>query len=95
MDVGVPGGCEALGADKGGWEEGWKKEVRGKGEWKFLRRVGKVHLRSKCKAGRDTEVVGEARKKKGRVGLHGCCSQVSQYCNSDSSADGLGGGISR
>lgn len=64
MAVGVPAGCEALGADKRGWEEGWKKEVRGKGEWKFLRRVGKVHLRSKCKAGRDTEVVGEARKEK-------------------------------
>jgi len=68
MAVGVPGRCEALGAGKGGWEQGWKKEVRGKGEWKFLRRVGKVHSRSKCKADRDTEVVGEARKKEGQGG---------------------------
>lgn len=88
-----------VGREGRGKEEGkfmWKRDTRGKGEWKSHRGVGKVHLRSKCGAGRDTQVVGEAGKEERRAGWI-CMDPVpgAQCCNPDSSAAGSGGQICR
>lgn len=87
-----------LGREGGGKEEGkfvWKRDARGKGEWKSHRGVGKMHLGSKHGAGRD-QVVGEAGKEERRAGWI-CVDPVSGAlcCNPDSSAGRPGGQMCR
>lgn len=52
-------------------EVGVEERRKGKGkrkEWKFHRRVGKAHLKTKHSADRNTKVIGEAEKEEGRTG---------------------------